>query len=247
MEMHRVLVAGGTGRTGKAVVRYLTQRSDLQVVGVVSRTYAGRNMSELIPEIPYEIPVFDRAERAVGVVKPTILVDFTTPETAMRHFLLCIDHRIHPIIGTTGFTASDKQFIADMCRVNELGGALIANFALGIAIMQQALALAAEVFNHAVVIDYYSDQKREVPSGTSQQLSEFLAQFDNYKTKPVPIYSFRIPGQHVSQQVKFGGFGETLTIIHEVSDRICFGPGVAQAILNIHRFNCLVTDLRVLL
>lgn len=245
--VHRVVVAGGTGRTGKAVVRYLANCEEIEVVGVVSRMYAGTELRKLLPDLNYSIPIFKQLEQALSAVKPTAVVDFTVPEAAVTHFRLCIDNKIHPIIGTTGFNDQEQSLFADLCLKHRVGGALIPNFALGMVVMKKALAEAAAIFPYVAVIDYYSDQKKEVPSGTSKQLAAELKIYDNYKCREIPVYSFRIPGQNASQQLKFGGQGETITISHDVSDRICFGLGVYKAVINIGKFNHLVTDLSDLL
>lgn len=245
--MHRIVVAGGTGRTGKAVVQYLIGCAGLEVVGIVSRQNAGRYLSSLLPDLDVEIPIFGTLEQAYAAVLPTDVVDFTVPEAAVNHFTFCIEKRINPIIGTTGLSSKDQQLFADLCREHKLGGALIPNFALGMIVVKKALAAAAELFAYAAVIDYYSDQKKEVPSGTSKQLAAELKKYKNYSHESIPVYSFRIPGQTVSQQLKFGGMGETITISHDVSDRVCFGPGVYKAVVNIGRYEHLVTDLGFLL
>ena len=41
----RVAVAGGTGRTGREIVRYLNAEEGITVVGVVARSLAGKSMS----------------------------------------------------------------------------------------------------------------------------------------------------------------------------------------------------------
>ncbi|MBA2729540.1 MAG: 4-hydroxy-tetrahydrodipicolinate reductase, partial [Euzebyaceae bacterium] len=45
----------------------------------------------------------------------------------------------------------------------------------------------------------------------------------------VPVHSVRLPGLVASQEVVFGGTGQTLTIRHDSLDRSCFMPGVLLA------------------
>ena len=54
----RVAVAGGTGRTGKEIVRYLNAEEGITVVGVVARTLAGKSMSVVLPDLGRDIPIF---------------------------------------------------------------------------------------------------------------------------------------------------------------------------------------------
>lgn len=245
--MTKVIVTGGTGKTGSRVLKYLTTIEDIEVVAVISRRTSPQGILNIVSDLEYEIPVFLTLEKALRSVKTHVLVDFTTPEVAKTNFLTCIEAGVHPIIGTTGFDDDDQHFFMKLCEIHEFGGALIPNFSLGMLLTQSVLELGIRLFQSVVLLDMYSDTKKEIPSGTSKQLAKIINQTSGSESGQVPIYSLRLVGQGVNQQVKFGNEGETLTISHNVTDRICFGVGVEKAVKNIPSFNRLVTDLKDLI
>ena len=245
--MKDVVVAGGTGRTGRAIVQYLTYQPNVRVVAVISRKYAGLHMSSVINDLAYDIPIYKSCQEALGHVRPAVLVDFTEPGIAKEHFQLSVEQNINPILGTTGFTEDEIEHFKRLCVRYCCGAALIPNFSLGAFLMLQAVRFGAAFFQDAAVIDMYPPHKTEVPSGTSKQILFELKNYGTFSAKNLTSRSLRLAGVTAYQEVRFGGIGETVVISHDVSDRSCFGVGVALAIQKINHFNRLVTDLAELL
>ena len=59
----------------------------------------------------------------------------------------------------------------------------------------------------------------------------------------VPIHSVRLPGFVASQEVIFGGFGQTLTLRHDTTGREAFMPGVVIAVREVMNRHGLVEGL----
>lgn len=243
MGQMRVAVAGGTGRTGREIVRYLNAEEGIYVVGVVARSLAGKSMSVVLPDLAHHIPVYGDFAELCEIDPPHILVDFTTPEVARRHFYMCLERRIHPIIGTTGFSEADLAAFNRACVAAKFGGAVIPNFSIGALALRQAANVVATMMHDVTVLESYPRSKRDKPSGTSQQLAQVLSSRRPDLQWDVPIHSVRLDGVLPQQEVRFGGEGETISISHVVSDRGCFGRGVVLAIKNIAQYPMLVQDL----
>ena len=79
--MTRVGVFGSRGRMGAEVCRAVDSASDLELV-------AALDLED------------DRAPAETAQV----IVDFTHPDAVMDNLSWCIDHGIHAVVGTTGFT-----------------------------------------------------------------------------------------------------------------------------------------------
>jgi 4-hydroxy-tetrahydrodipicolinate reductase len=101
------------------------------------------------------------------------------------------------------------------------------------AILLRAAALAAEHIDAWEILDYASDDKRDVPSGTSRELAETVAQV-RLPSTPIPvedlhgpveargadvagtrIHSLRLPGFVVTTEIVFAGAGERLVMRHD--------------------------------
>ncbi len=243
MGQWRVAVAGGTGRTGKEVVRYLNAEEGIEVVGVVARSLAGKSMSVVIPGLKRHIPIYGDLADLLKNDPPHVLVDFTTPHAAKRHFYMCLERGIHPVIGTTGFTDEDIAEFAQACAASKIGAAVIPNFSIGGLALRLAAQVVAGMLDDVAVLESYPHSKKDAPSGTSQRLAALLSPSGPKGPKQVPIHSVRLDGVMPQQEVRFGGQGEMIAISHVVSDRLCFGRGVALVIKKIANYPMLIQEL----
>ena len=81
--MIRVAVSGAAGRMGATVCAAVEGAEDMELVGRADPAL-GTSLQE----------VLDRAE---------VVVDFSTPDTALANALACVRAGVHVVIGTTGF------------------------------------------------------------------------------------------------------------------------------------------------
>src|SRR2546421_3728494 len=165
-----------------------------------------------------------RADPALGsslaealAERPDVLVDFTTPDTAVANAREALASGVHVVIGNTGF---------DPAELDGLQGANVIvapNFAIGAVLMMQFASRAAKHMAKAEIIELHHDRKRDAPSGTAARTAALMG-------GEVPIHSVRLPGLVAHQEVILGDVGQTLTIRHDSIDRESFMPGVLLAI-----------------
>src|SRR6185436_12004371 len=108
-----------------------------------------------------------RADPQLGVALADILgdcdvvVDFTTPDTALDNALACVRAGVHVVIGTTGFDP-------EPLRGERNANAFIApNFAFGAVLMMRFAAEASRLMAKAEIIELHHDRKLDAPSGTA--------------------------------------------------------------------------------
>jgi 4-hydroxy-tetrahydrodipicolinate reductase len=204
----RVAVAGAAGRMGQAVCAAVEGAQDLQLAGRAD-PLLGTALEEVLP-------------------KADVVVDFTTPETALPNALACLKAGVHVVIGTTGF---DPAPLAQATEDGGTGGAnvLIApNFAIGAVLMMRFAAEAARHMAKAEIIELHHDGKLDAPSGTAARTAELMAAASGGQAPP--IHSVRLPGLVAHQEVILGDVGQTLTIRHDSVNRESFMPGVLLAV-----------------
>jgi len=195
--MIAVAVAGAAGRMGETVCRAVTAAQDMELVG-----RADPRLSTAVADVLEEADV---------------LVDFTTPTTALANARLAVAAGVHVVIGTTGF---------DLSELEGLSGANVfaaPNFAIGAVLMMKFAAEAARHMAAAEIVELHHDRKLDRPSGTAARTAELMG-------GGVPIHSVRLPGLVAHQEVILGDVGQTLTIRHDSTDRESFMPGVLLAI-----------------
>jgi 4-hydroxy-tetrahydrodipicolinate reductase len=229
-ELIRVAVLGARGRMGQQVCTAVEAAADL----------------ELVASIDLGDPRSAATEAGAKV-----LVDFTHPDGVMDNLQFAVQHGLHAVVGTTGFTdeklATVAQWLADRPGL----GVLVApNFGIGAVLAMKFAQLAAPYFESAEVIELHHPQKADAPSGTATSTARLIAgararagmsAAPDATTAEVPgargaeidgvrVHSIRASGLVAHQEVLFGTEGETLTIRHDSLDRSSFMPGVLLAV-----------------
>jgi 4-hydroxy-tetrahydrodipicolinate reductase len=206
--MIRVAVAGAAGRMGETVCAAVDGAQDMQLVGRADPLLA--------------ITIAD----VLGDAE--VVVDFTTPDTALENALACIDAGVHAVIGTTGFEIDalrDVAFAQGEPRANVL---VAPNFAIGAVLMMRFATEAAKHMQKAEIIELHHDRKLDAPSGTAARTAELMAAASGGEAPP--IHSVRLPGIVANQEVILGDLAQTLSIRHDTIGRESFMPGVLLAV-----------------
>jgi 4-hydroxy-tetrahydrodipicolinate reductase len=160
-----------------------------------------------------------------------VVVDFTTPDTALGNALACLRAGVHVVIGTTGFDPAPlrQHEPADgRPRANVL---IAPNFAIGAVLMMRFAAEAAAHMRKSEIVELHHDAKLDAPSGTAARTAELMAEASG--SAPPPIHSVRLPGLVAHQEVILGDVAQTLTIRHDTIGRESFMPGVLLAVRHV--------------
>jgi 4-hydroxy-tetrahydrodipicolinate reductase len=197
-----VAVSGAAGRMGEAVCAAVERADDMSLVGRAD------------PEL--DIALIDVLGDA------DVVVDFSTPDSALENARHCIEAGVHCVMGTTG---------ADFSELEGVGSAnlfVAPNFAIGAVLMMEAAKLVAVHMPECEIIELHHDRKLDAPSGTAKRTAELIREAGGNVHEP--IHSIRLPGLVAHHEVIFGGEGQTLTIRHDSTARESFMPGVLLAI-----------------
>ncbi|MFQ5655195.1 MAG: 4-hydroxy-tetrahydrodipicolinate reductase [Planctomycetota bacterium] len=205
----RVLVVGAKGRMGEPVMEGIRAAEGLELAGGIDRD--------------------DDLSSALVELRPTVAVDFTTPEAVEGNLRTLVQAGVHPVIGTTGLAPGAEREILAAARERRLGGVIAPNFAIGAVLMMELAARAGCHLPAAAILEYHHPGKLDSPSGTSlatrARIEECRGGGD-----AIPIHSVRLSGYLAHQEVVLGGGGERLTIRHDILDRSCFLPGILLAV-----------------
>jgi 4-hydroxy-tetrahydrodipicolinate reductase len=203
--MIRVVVSGAAGRMGQAVCEAVEGADDVELAGRADPTLG--------------------VELAEALGDADVIVDFTTPETALANARAGLEAGVHVVVGTTGFDLEELRAAAEASEANCF---VAPNFAIGAVLLMQAAQLAAKHLPECEIIELHHDRKLDAPSGTAVRTAELIR--DAGGNVHEPIHSVRLPGLVAHQEVVFGGEGQTLTIRHDSIDRRSFMPGVLLAV-----------------
>jgi 4-hydroxy-tetrahydrodipicolinate reductase len=197
-----VAVSGAAGRMGQTVCAAVEDAEDMELVGRAD------------PRL--DTPLAD----VLGDAE--VIVDFTTPGTAVANARACLEAGVHCVMGTTG---------ADFSELEGLDGGnlfVAPNFAIGAVLMMELARRAAAHMPECEVIELHHEGKLDAPSGTAKRTADIVREAGGRVHEP--IHSVRLPGLVAHQEVLFGGLGQTLSIRHDSVSRESFMPGVLLAI-----------------
>jgi 4-hydroxy-tetrahydrodipicolinate reductase len=172
-----------------------------------------------------------RADPALGVglsevlSEADVVVDFTTPDTALENVGACLAAGVHAVVGTTGF---DLEALRKVAEAGEANCFVAPNFALGAVLLMEVAQTIARHMPECEIVELHHDRKLDAPSGTAKRTAELIRAAGGNVHEP--IHSVRLPGLVAHQEVVFGGQGQTLSIRHDSIDRSSFMPGVLLAV-----------------
>ena len=246
----RVCFAGVTGWTAPPIVAAIDAADDLSLTCGVSRSAAGRTLADATAS-QSQGSIYASVSEALRSAEVDVLVDYTSAAAVRENVLTAVRAGAHVVVGSSGLTAGDYSELDRLARDRGVGVIAAGNFSIMAAILKRAAALAAKHLQHWEVIDYASADKADVPSGTSRELAETLAEV-RLPQSAVPlsqlhgpveargaevagtrIHSVRLPSFVVSTEVVFGGAGERLVMRHDPG--VSPDPYVAGTLLAIRK------------
>ncbi len=208
----RVAVAGATGGLGGAVARAVEAASDLILVARIGRSVTPDERG------------FTTVAEALDATDPDVFVECTLPHLATGHIEAAIGRGIATVVGTTAW---DKPRVDASARSAGVAVFYAPNYAIGALMMFDLSEVAAATLGDCEIVEWHSDAKRDIPSGTS---SHAAARIEAITGARPPISSLRIPGPISHHEVVFGAAGQTLRIAHDITSNDAFAPGMLRAI-----------------
>jgi 4-hydroxy-tetrahydrodipicolinate reductase len=242
--MINICFAGLTGWTAPPILAAIDAADDLMLTSGVSRSAAGRSEAG-------RGAVYATAAEALAAAPADVLVDFTSAAAVRVNAWTAVEAGVHVVIGTSGLTADDFADLDRLARDRGVGVIAAGNFSVMAAVLRRAAVMAARHLSHWEIIDYASDTKPDVPSGTARDLAETLGQVREpggalslaELEGPVEargaaiggarVHSVRLPSFVVSTEVVFGGPGERLVMRHDPG--LTPAPYVAGTLLAVRR------------
>ena len=237
--MINICFAGLTGWTAPPILAAIDAADDLTLTSGVSRSAAGQGA------------VYATAAEALAAAPADVLVDFTSAAAVRVNAWTAVEAGVHVVIGTSGLTADDYAELDRLARDRGVGVIAAGNFSVMAAVLRRAASMAARHLGHWEIIDYASDTKADVPSGTARELAETLGQVrEPARALPLAelegpveargaeiggarVHSVRLPSFVVSTEVVFGGPGERLIMRHDPG--LTPAPYVAGTLLAVRR------------
>lgn len=245
--VHRVCVAGASGRMGQMLVEAVRQSGDCTLTGALDREGSPSLGQDAGASSGAPLGVVITADLAVGLSGSDCLIDFTRPEGTLNHVRACIRHGVNAVIGTTGFTEEQKAEIA--AASEHIAIMMAPNMSVGVNVTMKLLEMAAKAMSTGYdieIIEAHHRHKVDAPSGTALKMGEVIANALGRDLKDCAVYAREgvtgerdpssigfatirggdIVGDHT---VLFAGIGERIEVTHKSSSRVTYAQGSLRA------------------
>ena len=230
--MISVCFAGITGWAAPPIVAAIGQADDLTLSSGVSRSAAGQSLAAAAGSASHGY-VYATVAEALAVRAGRRSDRLHQRRRGQDQRVDAVRAGVHAVIGSSGLTSQDYQELDRLARDRGVGVIAAGNFSVMAAVLRRAASMAAQHLDRWEIIDYASDDKPDVPSGTSRELAETLAQVRapavtvalsdlhgpvearGAEVAGTQIHSVRLPSFVVTTEVVFGGPGERLIMRHD--------------------------------
>lgn len=246
--MIRLAILGADGRMGHALVQ-ASQHSDHLTLGAAierpGSAHLGADAGNLAGLEPLGIVLTDSLE-SVGD-RFDVLIDFTRPQPSLAAMAFCLREAKPMVIGTTGFSAEEKQQIQKAAQ--QIPIMMAPNMSVGVNLSLKLLELAARTIGQETdieIIEAHHRHKVDAPSGTALRMGEVVAESLGKTLSDCAVWSREghtgerrpgsigfsviragdIVGDHT---VMFADEGERIEIRHHASSRMTFAKGALRA------------------
>ena len=247
MSTQKIAIAGSSGRMGRTLLEAVAQATDMKLCAALERpdsSFLNKDAGELIG-LPCGIPIVSDFNTALKDC--THLIDFTRPAGTLAHLKVCRENGVKMVIGTTGFSAEEKNQLKDAAK--DIAIVFAPNMSVGVNVTFKLLEVAAKVLNQGYdieIIEAHHRHKVDAPSGTAFMMGEAIADTLGRNLKEVAVYGREgytgprdrqtigfetirggdIVGEHT---VMFIGEGERVEVTHKATNRMNFASGAVRA------------------
>jgi 4-hydroxy-tetrahydrodipicolinate reductase len=243
-----IVVGGAAGRMGMRIVALLGEAPELRLAAAleaVGHRAVGRDAGETALVGARGVAI--TTDAAAAILRDRILVEFSVPEASMEHLRLVSRAGARAVIGTTGFSAAQREEIAVLARQAAI---LVApNMSVAVTLAFSLLRTMARALGNdydVEITEIHHRYKKDAPSGTALRMAEVIAEALGRDLAQVGVYGRQgLPGERTGKEigvmslrsgdvvgehtVSFGTLGERLELTHRAQSRDTFARGALRA------------------
>ena len=243
-----IVVIGAAGRMGSRIVA-LHREAGLRLAAALEapgHRALGRDAGEVAGAGVLGVPL--TADAAAAITRDRVLIEFSVPEASLEHLRLVARAGARAVIGTTGFSAAQREEIATLARQAAI---LVApNMSVAVTLAFSLLRTMAKALGDdydVEITEVHHRYKKDAPSGTAVRMAEIVAEALGRDLRKVGVYGREgLPGERSGKEigvmslrsgdvvgehtVSFGTLGERLELTHRAHSRDTFARGALRAV-----------------
>ncbi len=244
----RIAVAGASGRMGRMLIDAVLVAEDCHLVGALDVPGSAAIGQDAGNACGRSSGVTVSADVDAALRGAQVLIDFTRPEGTLVHLTRCAALGVKAVVGTTGFSETQKHEIAALAERTAI--VMAPNMSVGVNVMLRLLDQAARALSAGYdieIIEAHHRHKVDAPSGTALKMGEVVADALGRNLADCAVYARHgvtgerdpstigfstirggdIVGDHT---VLFAGTGERIEITHRSASRANYAAGSLRAV-----------------
>lgn len=239
--MVRVCISG-LGKTGKEIAKVLFEQEDIKLVSAICSPDSdkrGRDLGEVIGSGNSGVIIegSDNLEQVIFRTRPDVVVDFSSPEAALRNAKVFSRMKVNIVIGTTGFSKISLKRLFILANKYRNGIVYAPNITLGVNVLMLLANLTANILNNYdfQITEIHHKNKKDAPSGTAKKIAVEIDKGLKASGNPdantqIPITAVRAGGVIGKHNVMIIGEDDKIEISHESFSRKAFALGALRAV-----------------
>lgn len=248
--MLNVAIGGVNGRMGKTLVQAISEIPEIEIGAasvIEGSPDLGKDVGLIAGLDPLHVVAVDDFEQVMDDFD--LMIDFTGTEATLMHLDLCSRYGKKMVIGTTGFSAAEKEHIKELGE--KIAIVFAPNMSVGVNVLFKLIEQATKVLGASSdieIIEAHHRHKVDAPSGTALHMGEVAAAVLGRNLNEVAVYGREgITGERKDQTIgfetiragdivgdhtiMFASPGERIEITHKSSSRMTYANGALRAAL----------------
>ncbi|MDD3267307.1 MAG: 4-hydroxy-tetrahydrodipicolinate reductase [Burkholderiales bacterium] len=234
MNTLNVGINGASGRMGHEILKIILNNPSLYDLSF-AKSSSVLDMVNFVADFPVNAENIDA------------VIDFSTPDATIKTVHWCVENKIPLVIGTTGFSKMELDFIEDSAKIIPI--LISPNMSLSVNVLfAVAKKLGASLPTAEIEIcEAHHRNKKDAPSGTAIKIGEYIANGRGQDFEDVAVYhrdriseNIRNPKEIGFSVMRAGDVigkhstfffmnGEELSITSEITNRASFAEGALLA------------------
>lgn len=231
--MKKLIITGCFGRMGQELVKLAPNQGFELIAGICTHGHLHSHLHS--HQVGHDLNAF--------IHDSDVVIDFSTPDSAIEFARICAASHKAFITGTTGFTEPQAKILKELAL--QIPVFVSANMSVGVAKFSHILKEASKVLLDGYdveILEMHHNQKADSPSGTAKMLGDVVAQAAgvqldkvmavdrNHKRDKAEIGFASIRGGGIigEHQVIFAGQSDVITLTHKAISRSQFALGALE-------------------